>query len=165
MGEQMPPRWWHAHRVSILAFGLLMPLLWAQDAAADRDRAVVGRYPGVKCNGQCVAAFSERQDFIFEPCLPPGFTASTPNGYDNPGMPSQNVRETLGQLLQSKGAYCTESGLLVSASGEAIAIYQRQACWGSPPPNYLQLQADERRMIQELQSSYDLVVIPCPPRQ
>jgi hypothetical protein len=91
-------------------------------------------------------------------CLPPDISSDQIAVYGRPGKKNVTV---LGVLTKLK-ARCSKGRLLDSRKRE-IRFFKK-TCWGHPPPNYLELKAEESRQLALLKSSYTVVVIECDPR-
>lgn len=69
---------------------------------------------------------------------------------------------TVAERLKSMNARCNRNRL-VGRNQKEIRFFRR-ACYGYPPPNYLELQAEQSRKLEELKAKYIVVVIGCDPR-
>jgi hypothetical protein len=94
----------------------------------------------------------------FQRCLPPDISSRQVAVYGGPG--GRNV--TVADVLTKLKAGCSKGRLLDSKKRE-IRFF-KLTCWGHPPPNYQELQAEESRNLALLQASYTVIVIPCDPR-
>jgi hypothetical protein len=91
------------------------------------------------------------------PCLPDEVKADDVAVYRKP-LPDITVADKLKQL----GAICVKRRLMTKRRKE-IKFFRPQ-CWGVPPPNYQELQAEQSRLLKALQKRYVVVVIECDPR-
>jgi hypothetical protein len=108
----------------------------------------------------CFAQTPKRRPSLgrFAKCLPPEISPREIAVYGGPGKKNVTVEEVLTKLK----ARCSKDRLLDSKKKE-IRFFKR-TCWGFPPPNYLELQAEESRQLAQLKASYTVVVIECDPR-
>jgi len=113
---------------------------------------------GVGSRGFAQTQKRDAQSRRFQSCLPPDISSSQIAVYGGPGK--RNV--TVGGVLAKLKARCRKGQLLDSRRRE-IRFF-KMTCWGYPPPNYQELQAEESRNLASLQASYTVVVIPCDPR-
>ena len=74
--------------------------------------------------------------------------------------PKRNV--TVGEKLIELNARCVR-GRVVGANNKEIRFF-RNACWGIPPPDYLEIQAEQKRKLAQLKKKYTVIVISCDPR-
>jgi len=91
-------------------------------------------------------------------CLPPDISPGQVAVFGGPGKKNVTV---LGVLTKLK-ARCSKGRLL--DSGKREIRFFKKTCWGHPPPNYLELQAEESRQLAQLKANYTVVVIGCDPR-
>ena len=71
-------------------------------------------------------------------------------------------RFTVADKLNGLNARCRRDRL-VGKHNQEIKFFRLQ-CFGVPPPNYDELQAEQRRMLSDLRSKYIVIVIACDPR-
>jgi len=94
----------------------------------------------------------------FQKCLPPDISPRQVAVYGGRGKRNVTVADVLAKLK----AQCSKGQLLDSKKRE-IRFF-KMTCWGHPPSNYQELQAEERCNLALLQASYTVVVIACDPR-
>lgn len=90
-------------------------------------------------------------------CLPTDVRLSDVVKYDRTGK--ANV--TLAKTLISLGAKC-RNGKLVNRKHREIKFF-RLACWGYPPPNYLEIEQKQDEELRKLKRRYTVVVFGCNP--
>jgi hypothetical protein len=90
-------------------------------------------------------------------CLPTDVRLSDVVTYDRAGK--ANV--TLEKTLISLGAKCRNRKLMDRKHRE-IRFF-RPACWGRPPPNYLEIEQKEDEELRKLKRRYTVVVFGCNP--
>jgi hypothetical protein len=75
---------------------------------------------------------------------------------------------TVGEKLKELKASCDGTGILRGRrgvpKGRTEIRFFRKTCNAYPVPNYLELQAEERRNLETLKSKYTVIVIGCDPR-
>jgi hypothetical protein len=69
---------------------------------------------------------------------------------------------TVIEKLKQLHATCRR-GRLISRDGKQIRFFRFQ-CWGNPPPNHLELQAEQSRQLKKLKARYTVITINCDPR-
>ena len=108
----------------------------------------------------CFAQTQKRRPSLgrFAKCFPPEISPRQVAVYGGPGKRNVTVEGVLTKLK----ARCSKDRLLDSRKKE-IRFFKK-TCWGYPPPNYLELQAEESRQLTLLKASYTVVVIECDPR-
>lgn len=94
----------------------------------------------------------------FQSCLPAGIAATDIVKYGT----SRKKNITVATALSKLKARC-KNKQLVDRNKKEIRFFKK-TCWGHPPPNYEELQKEERRNLELLQSRYVVVVIECDPR-
>ncbi|HRI03896.1 MAG TPA: hypothetical protein PLL77_09150 [Pyrinomonadaceae bacterium] len=121
-------------------------------------------YLPVKCIGLVIAVFafagiSSAQKY--NKCLPPDIKEDTVIGWDNPvnsERPSTpiTVRQTLAKLKAK--CVCDK---LVNSRGKKIRFFQLQGCWGNPPSDYLEIMENQRKEIEKLRKTYEVIEVTC----
>ena len=91
------------------------------------------------------------------PCFPSGFTA---NELVKAGSTGRS--KTIGERLAELKARC-RYGKLVDRNNREIRFY-RDACWGNPPADYLDILDKQRREIARLKKRFTVIEIGCDPR-
>jgi hypothetical protein len=89
-------------------------------------------------------------------CLPSNVHLDQIAVYSRP----RNV--TVGEKLKKLKARCSK-GRIVGSDSKEIRFF-RVACWGFPPPDYEERQAEQKRELEELKAKYTVIVIGCDPR-
>jgi len=89
-------------------------------------------------------------------CLSKGVALDTIVSADFKGANKISVS----QKLTSLRASC-QHGQLVDKGDKPIKFYNLTGCWGNPPPNYLQIMADQDQAIKNLQTQYTVITITC----
>jgi hypothetical protein len=69
---------------------------------------------------------------------------------------------TVGQKLKELNARCVK-GRIMGSNNKEIRFF-RIACWGIPPPDYQEMQAEQKRKLAALKAKYTVIVIGCDPR-
>lgn len=92
----------------------------------------------------------------FASCLPSDVKADEVAVYDR----RKNI--TIAENLKSLKARCSK-GRLLGRDNKEIKFF-RLMCFGYPPPNYLEIQAEQRRKLSELKAKYTVVTIGCDSR-
>jgi len=90
------------------------------------------------------------------PCLPADTSLDQIATYS----PKRNV--TVGEKLIELNARCVR-GRVVGSNNKEIRFFHN-ACWGIPPPDYLEIQAEQKRKLAQLKKKYTVIVISCDPR-
>jgi hypothetical protein len=76
---------------------------------------------------------------------------------------SPNEKITVEQRLIRLHAHVDADGTLRDSSGGEIRFFHLRTCWGNPPPNYLELQRQEKHELEELSKEFTVVTITCNP--
>lgn len=97
-----------------------------------------------------------KQSVKLGPCLPPNISVDQIATY------SRKKNVTVGEKLKELNARCLR-GRIVGSDNKEIRLF-RVACWGIPPPDYLETQAAQKRKLEELKLKYTVIVISCDPR-
>jgi hypothetical protein len=90
-------------------------------------------------------------------CLPKDVRGDETLSYGLKGAHPVTVKQ---KLLELK-ARCRK-GKLVDAKAREIRFF-RLACWGNPPPDYLEVEARENRELRKLQKRFTVLVFTCNP--
>jgi len=91
-------------------------------------------------------------------CLPDNIK---PEGVVNYGS---NAKEnvTVKQTLTEMKARC-RNGKLIDTKNREIRFF-RFSCWGHPPPDYLEIQHQQREELEKLKKQHTVIVMNCNPR-
>ncbi len=96
-------------------------------------------------------------------CLPPGITLETVVGF-KASSSEQGYRKnqpiTVLETLRSLKAKCS-CKKLVDAKGREIRFFQLKGCWGTPPPDYLEIMENQRNELSLLKKKYTVIEITC----
>jgi hypothetical protein len=98
---------------------------------------------------------------------PPPFAACLPEGIaldetvSAPSLPkSAATAQTVGMTLQRIGARCRQK-TLVDGKGREVRFHRLIGCWGNPPADYLEQQAQQTQQLAALRKQYSVIEIPC----
>jgi hypothetical protein len=113
-------------------------------------------------NGFVLTAHAQKKQTNAQPkafaCLPSDVQADEVVEYGVNGKRNITVSEKLRQLR----ATCRR-GRLLGRDGKQIRFFRFQ-CWGNPPPDYLEIQAEQSRQLKKLKLRYTVITINCDPR-
>lgn len=98
----------------------------------------------------------DKQSAKLAPCLHPDVRLGEVASYRRPG----NV--TVAEKLKKLNARCRK-GRMTGPGNKEIRFF-RMECWGYPPPDYQEIQAEQKRKLEELKAKYTVIVIGCDPR-
>ncbi len=98
-------------------------------------------------------------------CLPDGIKETDVVGHKSVtnkagGTFAQKI--TVKDTLKKLGSRCVK-GKLVDRKGREIRFYRLQGCWGNPPADYLEIQAQQAKELEELKKHYTVVEMTCNP--
>ena len=96
-------------------------------------------------------------------CLPPGIKIDTIVGFKTSSS-EQNFRKnepiTVLETLRLLKAKCS-CKKLVDSKGREIRFFQLKGCWGTPPPDYLEIMENQRNELNLLKKKYTVIEITC----
>ena len=95
-------------------------------------------------------------------CLPPGINLETVVGFRavSPEQNSKNEPITVLKTLRSLRAKCS-CKKLVNDKGREIRFFQLIGCWGTPPPDYLEIMEKQRVELDAFKKQYAVIEITC----
>lgn len=97
------------------------------------------------------------------PCLPPDIKPDNIVSF-NIRTSSSGVRTsdkvTVSQKLKTLHARCV-GGKLVDRHRKQIRFFQLKGCWGNPPPDYLEIQEEQRKALESLKKKFTVVEMTC----
>lgn len=99
-------------------------------------------------------------------CLPTGITLETVVSFkvsSSKQSSQKNVPITVLEMLRSLKAKCS-CKKLIDAKGREIRFFQLKGCWGTPPPDYLEIMENQRNEINLLKKKYTVIEITCSSR-
>ncbi|MEK6283138.1 MAG: hypothetical protein AABN95_22500 [Acidobacteriota bacterium] len=114
--------------------------------------------PGGACLARAQRSYKpvSKESSKLASCLPSNIRIGEVAVYRRPG----NV--TVGEKLKALKARCRK-GRIVGSNNREIRFF-RLECWGFPAPDYLEIQAEQKRKLDELKAKYTVIVIGCDPR-
>ena len=112
--------------------------------------------PGPFARGQMSRKSINKMSAKLAPCLPADIKLDVVAEYERP------KEITIAEKLNKLNARCRR-GRLVARNNQEIRFF-KMMCFGIPPPNYEELQEEQRRKLNDLRSRYIVVVIGCDPR-
>lgn len=98
-------------------------------------------------------------------CLPDGIKETDVVGHKsvtNRSGVRSTQKITVKETLRKLGSRCVK-GKLVDRKGWEIRFYKIQGCWGNPPADYLEIQAQQAKELEELKKHYTVVEMTCNP--
>lgn len=113
-------------------------------------------FTGAEAQGQRSRQPVDKQTAKLALCLPPDVRLGEVASYRGPG------KVTVAEKLKELNARCRR-GRMTGPGNKEIRFF-RMVCWGYPPPDYQEIQAEQRRGLAQLKAKYTVIVISCDPR-